>query len=189
MALTRLPGGAAVHEVSAQVPPDCPSALVWRLHRDRFREVVAAATQRTIAERSRWLADVPLFSALSPRQLASVASLLRTRSFRPLEYVIRQGERGDDFFLIQVCACRCSASVRPCVTGDVATQEGEAVVRVRGDASAAEAAAVVTDVAVLPGAEVARLHAGNFFGEMALLYNEPRSADIVASGGPALRPP
>lgn len=58
---------------------------------------------------------------------------------------------------------------------------GETIIR-RGDAGQSMFVVHEGEVVVrIDGEEVARLHAGDFFGEMALLTGEARTADVVAS--------
>jgi CRP/FNR family cyclic AMP-dependent transcriptional regulator len=46
------------------------------------------------------LADLPLFSGLSKRQVRKIANLATMRRYRPLQPVVRKGDRGDAFFVI-----------------------------------------------------------------------------------------
>jgi CRP/FNR family transcriptional regulator, cyclic AMP receptor protein len=87
------------------------------------------------------LAQIPLFSALDQAQLARVASLARTADVPKGELLTREGEPGDDFFVIE---------------------KGKARV-------------------TLEGKKLAVLGPGEFFGEMALLDQGPRSATVTAS--------
>jgi CRP/FNR family cyclic AMP-dependent transcriptional regulator len=87
------------------------------------------------------LAQIPLFSALDQAQLARVASLARTADVPKGEVLTREGEPGDDFFVIE---------------------KGKARV-------------------TLDGKKLAVLGPGEFFGEMALLDQGPRSATVTAS--------
>ncbi len=84
------------------------------------------------------LRDVPLFAAMSKRQLGVVARYADETTGKAGQVLAVEGEVGEQVFLI----C-----------------EGAAVVRQHGQ-------------------EIAKLTAGEFFGEMALLDGEPRSADV-----------
>ncbi len=46
------------------------------------------------------LSDIPLFRSLTPRVLSHVADRMRIRTFAAGEAIIRQGEMGDEFFVI-----------------------------------------------------------------------------------------
>lgn len=92
------------------------------------------------------LRQVDLFARLSTAELTSVAEKMQSRPFRDGEVIIRQGDEGDQFFLLR---------------------DGKADVFVRQD-----------------GAEknVATLHAGQYFGERALITGEVRNATVIGKG-------
>ena len=90
------------------------------------------------------LQKIDFLKALSPEALDELASSVHTRTYLPKEAIVRQGDPGDEFFIV------CS---------------GEAKVLL--DANGKET-------------QVATLKEGQFFGEMALLTGEPRSATVCA---------
>ncbi len=92
-------------------------------------------------DRVELLGSVPLFSALSKRQLKGIASSALERTFKPGETIVTQGEKGIGFYLLL---------------------SGQAEV-VRG------------------GQKVGALSTGQFFGEMALVDEQPRTADVKAT--------
>ncbi len=87
------------------------------------------------------LGRVGLFSHLGSDELTALASAARVQHFPLGSFIIRQGERGDRYFIVLA---------------------GRAVVRV-------------------DGREIGDLRAGDPFGEIALLHDVERSADVVAS--------
>ena len=88
-----------------------------------------------------FLKTVDLFKNLTPIELTNVAEKVTKRQFIAGDVVIRQGEAGEDFFLIS-----------------------DGTVEVMRE-----------------GHDVARLGAGDFFGEAALITGEPRNATVVAN--------
>jgi hypothetical protein len=88
--------------------------------------------------------NVPLIQQLPRKERSSIIQNLVIREFRDGEYIIRQGERGEDFFIIL-----------------------EGSVKVVGERGGVE----VT---------LTTLREGHFFGEMSLVTDEPRSANIVS---------
>jgi flavin reductase (DIM6/NTAB) family NADH-FMN oxidoreductase RutF len=87
------------------------------------------------------LARTPVSSSLDPEILESLRAEGEERRFPAASFVVREGEPGDELFVIL---------------------EGEALVE-------------------RAGREMARLGAGELFGEVAVLDGRPRSADVVAA--------
>ncbi|CAM9429197.1 unnamed protein product, partial [Sphacelaria rigidula] len=83
-------------------------------------------------------------------QVNKLADALEERVFEQGEYIIRQGEHGEDFFLIESGTVSCTQ---------------------------AKSATDLTEMALLT------LGAGDYFGEMALMLDEPRAANCIAGGG------
>ena len=88
-----------------------------------------------------FLKTVDIFKNLTPIELTNVAEKMTKRQFVAGDVVIRQGETGEEFYLIS------DGSVE-------IMREGE---------------------------DVARLGAGDFFGEASLITGEPRNATVVAN--------
>ena len=124
------------------------------ISREVYRELIADARRRREAMSGRPVLDlgleltsmikqVPLFAALTDKQLQAIGRLLRPRLAVPHECIIRKGERGDAMFFI--------------ASGAVEVSDPES------------------------GTRVTR-RAGGFFGEIAVLHNRPRTAEVRASG-------
>ena len=90
-----------------------------------------------------FLKTVDAFKSLTPIELTNVAERMTRRHFPAGDVIIRQGDPGQEFFLIS--------------DGNVEVMREEH--------------------------EVARLGAGDFFGEAALISGEPRNATVVATDG------
>lgn len=95
---------------------------------------------RTEADWTNVLASVPLFEGLTKRHVHAIAKLAKIQSFPEFTEIVREGHRGESFYLIL---------------------DGSAVVRP-------------------PGKRPVKLGIGDFFGELSLLDNAPRSATVQA---------
>ena len=93
-----------------------------------------------------FLKQCNVFDKLTPEELREVADKMSREVARAGTFIIRQGDRGDKFYLIK---------------------SGEVEVLVDGET---------------PAHNVRVLSKGEVFGEMALLYDRPRSATIRAMG-------
>jgi CRP/FNR family transcriptional regulator, cyclic AMP receptor protein len=96
-----------------------------------------------------------LFLGLSDAQLQAIASIVRTRTFRPGEVIVRRGQLDDALYVIE---------------------RGSVELRVPGSAGAAERSTTVLE----KGSYVDEGYAGDFFGEFSLVDLEPWSASAVA---------
>jgi len=96
-------------------------------------------------QKLQFLAKVPLFKRLPQDQYPTLASSCEVVNFDPGQVVIKQEDRGNEFFVIQA---------------------GEARVMIAKDGAEPK--------------QVAVLKSGDYFGENALLRDEPRNATIIA---------
>jgi len=95
---------------------------------------------RELKAREAALAQAPLFSGLTKRQLRSLAAMTGVDRFTPGTTIVREGSRDRSFYVI--------------LEGRVSVKIGSRT--------------------------VARLEAGQFFGEIALLDGDPRTATVIA---------
>ena len=94
---------------------------------------------------SKLLQQIPFLKPLTPEQRAALASEAVLHEYEPGAHIVREGSRGDSFFII--------------------IESGQVVVYKELDGEVIE---------------LARLASGDFFGEIALLADTPRSASVRA---------
>jgi len=112
---------------------------------DRAKDKKAAKDENVeYYAKMKFLDQVPLLKRLPKDQHPLVAGICNVVDYKTKETIIKQGDSGDEFFIIQSG----EASV------NVSTPDGNK--------------------------KVAELKAGDYFGEKALLRDEPRSATIIA---------
>jgi small-conductance mechanosensitive channel/CRP-like cAMP-binding protein len=107
--------------------------------------------EQEVEQRMRALKKVDLFSGLTPKLQRALADQLEFTPFAAGEAITHEGDKDDGLFMIV---------------------EGEAIVQIggRNDSSG-----------VLAPQDVARLGAGQFFGEMSLMTGEARTATVIAA--------
>ncbi|GLI69549.1 hypothetical protein VaNZ11_014092 [Volvox africanus] len=115
---------------------------VLTLSREQFTKLLGNLTQMRSLWRFEALKKVPLLSALDTTTRSSLANALRSVSFKAGEDVIRQGDIGDRFYIVE--------------RGELGVfKDRQGPIKTYG-----------------PGA---------YFGELALLRNEPRAATVRAT--------
>jgi cAMP-dependent protein kinase regulator len=132
----------APRAASIDAEDDC---LLWSLDRATFNHIVKDAAARKREKYEDFLKSVELLSSMDHYERSKLADAIKEASFSAGDFVIKQGEEGNKFFVIL---------------------EGEAV----ATKALAEGQAPT---------EVMQYKSGDYFGELALLKNEPRAANVV----------
>jgi cGMP-dependent protein kinase 1 len=93
---------------------DC---ALWTLDRMFFRRAMVTSSSNQNAQLAQFLSKISLFENLSEQTLNQVARSLSKQTFQDGDYIIRQNEIGDKFYVIV------RGTVRVTVTGDSSDQE------------------------------------------------------------------
>jgi len=121
-------------------------SVLFALDRETFNHIVKDATMRKREEYENFLANLELTSNMDAYERSKIADAVKRVKIPAGEYVVRQGEKGDVFYLIE---------------------EGEAYATKKvGESEETK--------------EVFQYRAGNYFGELALLKDVPRQANVIA---------
>ena len=119
---------------------DC---VLWCLDRDTFNNIVKEGARLKREKYENFLKSVDILSTMDNYEISQVSEALRKCSFSSGEYIIRQGEVGDLFYIIE---------------------EGEAT-------------AFGNNKDSIPEMNYTK---GGYFGELALLRDQPRAANVKA---------
>ena len=122
---------------------DC---LLWKLDRDTFNHIVKDASSKRREKYEAFLAKVQIFETMEPYERSKLADAFNESSVAAGETIIREGEPGNELFLLQ---------------------SGSAI-------------ATKTLQAGQPPQQVMEYKVGDYFGERALIKNEPRAANVIA---------
>ncbi|CAH2039613.1 unnamed protein product, partial [Iphiclides podalirius] len=135
---------------------------LWGLDRDSYRRILMGSTIRKRRMYDEFLSRVSILESLEKWERLTVADALEPVSFNDGEIIVRQGEPGNDFYIIV---------------------EGTAVVlQQRGSSEGGEGADGGEGAAGGEAVEVGRLGPSDYFGEIALLLDRPRAATVRALG-------
>lgn len=120
---------------------------LWKLEQEPFKMMLVQNTHTQYEMYEGWLSEVDLLKSLNQYELSRLSEMMESVLFDADEEIIRQGEPGDKFFILEDGSCAAY------ITG----VEGERKVK----------------------DYVAQ---GEYFGEIALLNDEPRRATVRATG-------
>eukprot|EP00435_Cladocopium_sp_Y103_P017071 s2949_g4.t1 len=74
---------------------------VWRLDRETFNHVAKDAALKRNVKHDAFLRKVSLFSSLNDHQRAQIADSLKAERVQQDDIVVRQGEEGDKFYIVE----------------------------------------------------------------------------------------
>jgi len=86
---------------AATVVSSSKGGLLWALDRVTFRRILMDSAFQKRKMYEGFLEEVPLLSSLKPYERAKIADALETVKFGPENYIIREGEPGDSFYLLE----------------------------------------------------------------------------------------
>lgn len=75
--------------------------ILWALDRVSFRRILMESTSRKRRMYENFLEEVPLLMSLIPYERSKIADALETVNFDDNQYVIQQGDVGDNFYIIE----------------------------------------------------------------------------------------
>lgn len=78
-----------------------PGCTLWALDRVTFRRILMESTFARRRMYESFLEEVPLLSSLTPYERSKIADALETRKFTPGEVIIKEGDPGDSFYLLE----------------------------------------------------------------------------------------
>ena len=120
---------------------------LWALDRGTFSQIVQGASTKKREKYEEFLSNVPLLEKMDSLERSKIAETLKEMKFIHGDYVIREGEHGDSFYIILEGSAIATKSLQ---------QFG-------------------------PPQTVKSYGPGDYFGERALLKNEPRAASVIAA--------
>lgn len=134
---------------AATIISTTPHSILWSLDRVTFRRILMENTSKRRKMYEAFLEEVPLFTSLLAYERSKIADALDTKTFEQGDVIIRRGDIGDNFYLLE---------------------SGTAEAYLNGGPE--------VDVNDKP---VMSYKKGDYFGELALLNDEPRAASVIAS--------
>ena len=119
---------------------------LWALDRECFNNIVKDAAVKRREKYENTLKKVEILKSIDPYELGQICDALKTQIFNKGDFIIKQGEPGDIFYILDEGKAH----------AEKVFEEGKKPEKVK------------------------EYESGGYFGELALLKNEPRAASIVA---------
>ncbi len=77
------------------------NCTLWLLDRETFNHIVKEAAQKKRDKYETFLKSVEILSEVEPYELLQISDALKSSSFNKGDYVIREGEMGDVFYILE----------------------------------------------------------------------------------------
>lgn len=119
--------------------------VLWTLDRETFNNIVKEAAIKKREQYESFLKSVDILKSIEPYELSQICDALKSKKYKSGDYIIRQDDIGEEFFIIE---------------------DGEAVATKSFNGEEAQ--------------KVYSYSRGGYFGELSLIKNEPRAANILA---------
>lgn len=83
-------------------------SLLWALDREVFRHTLVTAASKNYEENLQFINSVQLFNCLTPTQMSLLGEALKNQQFKPGHAIVREGLKGDLFFIIKEGEVSCT---------------------------------------------------------------------------------
>ena len=104
--LYNAPRAATIKAVSDNV-------ITWVLDRETFNHIVKEAAQKKREKYENFLKNVEIFSTIEPYELMQISDALKTATFKKGDYIIKEGEMGDVFYILEEGQCEATKTLEP----------------------------------------------------------------------------
>lgn len=74
--------------------------LLWKLDRETFNHIVKDAANKKRAHYEEFLSKVTLFSTMEPYERSKLSDAFKEIRIKKGEFIIKEGEAGNDLFLL-----------------------------------------------------------------------------------------
>jgi len=90
---------------AATVRISSPVCTLWRLGREPFRMLIAQLREHQCELYEGWLNEVAILKLLNKYELSHVAELMEAEVFEDGEIIVKQGDEGDAFYIVEEGNC------------------------------------------------------------------------------------
>lgn len=87
--------------------------VAWCLDRETFNNIVKDSTQKKREKYEKFLKKVDILSTIEPYELMQISDALRTATFHGDDYIIKEDEMGDIFYILEEGTCVATKTLGP----------------------------------------------------------------------------
>jgi cAMP-dependent protein kinase regulator len=87
--------------------------ITWMLDRETFNNIVKDAAQKKREKYEQFLKKVDILSTIEPYELMQISDAIKTATFHKDEYIIKEGEMGDVFYILEEGNCIATKTMEP----------------------------------------------------------------------------
>ena len=98
---------------AATITAESDKVITWVLDRETFNHIVKEAAQKKREKYENFLKKVEILSTIEPYELMQISDALKTATFKKGDYIIKEGEMGDVFYILEEGACEATKTLEP----------------------------------------------------------------------------
>jgi cAMP-dependent protein kinase regulator len=148
------------------------TVIIWSLQRKFLRNFLQQLENNFKLQQMNFLKTVKMFEKLNENMLRQIANVLQIVTYEQThEKIIRQGEIGEKFYLL--------VHGRVSVTKNSSSSSFSSSTSLSSSLSSSSSSSSLKN-------EITQLSPGQYFGELALISNEPRKANVIVLEAPVM---
>ena len=98
---------------AATITAESDNVITWVLDRETFNHIVKEAAQKKREKYENFLKNVEILSTIEPYELMQISDALKTATFKKGDYIIKEGEMGDVFYILEEGRCEATKTLEP----------------------------------------------------------------------------
>ena len=98
---------------AATITAESDNVITWVLDRETFNHIVKEAAQKKREKYENFLKNVEILSTIEPYELMQISDALKTGTFRKGDFIIKEGEMGDVFYILEEGKCEATKTLEP----------------------------------------------------------------------------
>ena len=98
---------------AATITAESDKVITWVLDRETFNHIVKGAAQKKREKYENFLKNVEILGSIDSYELMKICDALKTASFKIVYYIIKEGEMGDVFYIVEEAECEATKTVEP----------------------------------------------------------------------------